>query len=134
MTLSLQLKYRRLTRGGECFPKAYNISIMAIDSLSQIICKKRQMQDTTLIRQLGKPYAILLYYYSFEEARVVSSETCFKYPIKTMGYTWNIFTKTANKMIFKIVQYFLTVVCINSLNAITQLVKVLDDIILGDKS
>ena len=50
------------------------------------------------------------------------------------GSTRCISPKTTNIVIFKIVQYFHKVVCINLLNAITQLVKILDDVFSGTKT
>ena len=52
---------------------------------------------------------------------------------KQLGSTQCISQKTTNIVIFKIVQYFHAVVCINLLNAITQLVKILDDVFPGNK-
>ena len=49
---------------------------------------------------------------------------------KQWGSTSCISPKVSNIVIFKIVQYFLTVVYIGLLNAIIQLFKVLDDVIL----
>ena len=50
-----------------------------------------------------------------------------------MGVTRCISPKTTNMVIFRIVQYFHEVVFINLSNAITQLVKILDDVILENK-
>ena len=69
----------------------------------------------------------------FEEARVAADETFSKCPIKTMGVCAVHFSENDGCSDFKIVQYFHAVICINFLNAITELFKILNDVILGNK-
>ena len=131
--VSLQSTYHRLTGGGGYPPKACDIDTLAIDSSRLRISKKRQIvewhADTLAWKALYHP-SILLFN---RGSSFASGETCSKHSMKTMGVYTVHFSENDQYSDFQNSPYFHAVVCINLLNAITQLVKILDDDILGNK-